>query len=273
MADNAAAVGKVAKLVQTRLPLELRESIYSYIWDDETIQKLDYSSIITKWRLHTCNNSTTEICLCNRENIPDFACEAVVGRPFAYGVVEWLYNNCKGIKLNSLADLFTFLHEDPFQVRLSPAWTRLRYLSIDIPLRCKQDPIVTPFDTQLAPLLKLASREKFCLNFDLTVPISSVSVRLPSIAEAVELLEPTVAALRKIATSTVTVQYRHGRYGTVELEHMLGRNQKQEWWRFWWRDMIPQMMRSMAVRRNSEGVWVRDSKPPIESKSSHPLRR
>jgi hypothetical protein len=91
---KASPTSELANLVQTQLPRELRDFIYSHLWTPEVVRALDYqnplgSTNVSYGGLHSDPHRKT--CLCKRpSNIPSFAQAKFVGYGFAREAVEWL---------------------------------------------------------------------------------------------------------------------------------------------------------------------------------------
>ena len=82
--------------VYNRLPRELRDQIYSYLWDDDAIRAIN--SIV----LRPSNDNKPLL-----PKLPIFVDAKFVGAPVTNEAIEWLYENHEDLGVNGL-DLETF---------------------------------------------------------------------------------------------------------------------------------------------------------------------
>jgi hypothetical protein len=130
----------IAELVQTRLPRELRDHVYSFLWDDDTTANLssDYQKHLQRsvpcLRVPDTDGNLT--CKCKLpETMPAFTRSNLVGYQFAHEAVLWLYDNYESFGIAGIENLRRFLETDVFHVGLSPASVksiRLRRLALRI---------------------------------------------------------------------------------------------------------------------------------------------
>jgi hypothetical protein len=137
---KASPTSKLANLVQTQLPRELRDFIYSHLWTSEVVRALNYpnhigSTNLTYGSLH--NDPNGQNCLCERPNsIPPFAQTKFVGHEFAREAVEWLYNTCP-FTLTSSLHIPKFVLQDAFHMGMTPSITSIRQLTLGLPLNAR----------------------------------------------------------------------------------------------------------------------------------------
>jgi hypothetical protein len=103
-------------LVATRLPLELRNEIYSYIWDEEVVNSLNMH-----FGPEPGSYSIT---------IPDFLDTDKVEPQYLTEAVTWLYSNYRGLGIETWEEIDDFLNTDIFGVGVMPSACELRGLTM-----------------------------------------------------------------------------------------------------------------------------------------------
>ncbi|KAF2108013.1 hypothetical protein BDV96DRAFT_653221 [Lophiotrema nucula] len=103
----------LTKILYEGLPRELRDTICSHIWDDETIQSVrsspdepKHAQFIDAIHLH-----------------------------YAREVVQWYYENTVSLHITLPSDISRFFHRDTFGVGVTPVHCRLRNVIVHIPIR------------------------------------------------------------------------------------------------------------------------------------------
>jgi hypothetical protein len=225
---------ELARRVQD-LPRELRDMVYSNLWDDKIMQKLDYSS-----RLLPTGGSKR----LNSTGIPTFAQPRFVGHNFAHEAVLWLYNNYRGFMVSNSADISLFLAVDVFQLGLSPYRARLRCLSLEInlfaPYRRPRSLSRTQDDfATLADLTKVKTHRDFHLIITLKAkrpPVLSERIfhhplPYPGMNLVSQALVDLYLSVKELEQSNrrVSIVMNHFRYGVVDVKHLLGSVNEARW--------------------------------------------
>ncbi|KAF2473582.1 uncharacterized protein BDR25DRAFT_311810 [Lindgomyces ingoldianus] len=135
-----------------RLPRELRDQIYSYIWSDAVIRAMNYTSLLT------LTIGGVDILEAVFTKIPTH----YMHRAAAVEAAEWFYDHCTSIAINSPDEIKMFLETDVFGIGVVPKDRELRKLTIKIDVGSWKAPAGI-YDV-FAPLLQLKKREGFQLS-------------------------------------------------------------------------------------------------------------
>ncbi|KAF1935269.1 hypothetical protein EJ02DRAFT_428589 [Clathrospora elynae] len=240
--SSAASPTELARLVQAKLPRELRDLVYSFLWDDKVMEKLDYQSHLSRPQpcpsKHCINNNV--ICLCTQPNtFPVFARPIFVGYPFAYEAIAWLYDNYNGFTLDGSVGVERFMEGDLFHVRLTPAslgLVRLRRLTLRADLGVEGDvPKFRPLQQNLAQLHNFKLRHDFALKLTFyvrPVAVRSGSCMIFSLANALETVEPAVSTLENDHGFKVNVYHAMPYHSALDVKHMLVPLNHGKWKKF-----------------------------------------
>jgi hypothetical protein len=121
----------IANGVLAHLPQELRDTVYSHLWDTETLAQLSSEyPLLLVLRNQACEECEDDdgnvICLCDAPEsesgvalVPEFARAVFVGCQFAGEAVKWLYENWHGFVVNRPEEVMQFLVRDVFHVGVS----------------------------------------------------------------------------------------------------------------------------------------------------------
>ncbi|CAI6333163.1 unnamed protein product [Periconia digitata] len=119
-------------LFYRKLPTELKDEVYSYLWAD-TISTDDYVLLVESKCRRRCEPDSS-----SHHTIPllEFIRVTLVGRDFAQGAVTWYYNNQDfNIAFEYFLELHSkvsnFLLTDIFDVGITPSSSRLRKLTFE----------------------------------------------------------------------------------------------------------------------------------------------
>jgi hypothetical protein len=194
-AHSSTSLSTIAELVQTRLPRELCDHVYSFLWDDDTTKHFgsDYQCHLLRAGevcLQVPDGDGNLNCECKLpESMVDFTRSKFVGYQFAHEAVLWLYNNYQGFEIYGLENLHLFLETDVFHVSLSPACAqsvRPRCFSLQVDVRKAH--------TIAASLGQLTNRQ-LRHGFTLDITFNYVTLGVNLLAIALETLEPVVTNL------------------------------------------------------------------------------
>lgn len=105
-----------AVAVLERLPRELRDEVYSHLWDEKTIEHYGF------WQRAGSRHRV----------LPPFLDQEVVGGNFVSEVMDWLFHNARCIPVGAPKDLYNFLWESPYGVDIKAGDYRLRGLSFTV---------------------------------------------------------------------------------------------------------------------------------------------
>ncbi|KAF2847946.1 hypothetical protein T440DRAFT_556976 [Plenodomus tracheiphilus IPT5] len=129
----AAALGRA---MQSKLPRELRDMIYSQVFDDETVSALRFHDIVLPCPLTKPRHNRRRKCNLNhfRSGTPYLLNKAVVGPQIAAEAVAWIYASSDALTIGSPHSMPRFFAADPFEVNIRAKHCRLRKLTINVPL-------------------------------------------------------------------------------------------------------------------------------------------
>lgn len=119
----------LAKAILTRLPLEVRYNIYSYLWSTDTAAEVDYMAFIHPGPEHLRKKASPFV--------PNFVDRDIFGPEFAGETVKWLYESEQlGIMTKSLQwrDVPEFFRTDVFEVGIAPRDVQIRRLQLCVEL-------------------------------------------------------------------------------------------------------------------------------------------
>lgn len=234
--SNDPSLQELADLVQERLPLELRNYVYSYLWDDEVLNALNYASQVESTgscQKRDLDGSGDAVCVCDLdETIPLFARAVSVGSSFAHEAVLWLYENSTQFLIRETSMIGKFLNVDVFHLNLTPSTTRLRRLNIEISLFGV--PFTRrPWKTLTGDLFQLFNSEHHSA-FELriafvTVATDAQGTNIFLLSQYMEYLKPIIARLRGKMKVTVLLCYTGHDAPRIDIEHMLGRHTADKW--------------------------------------------
>jgi hypothetical protein len=247
----------LANLVLTRLPPELRNLVYSFLWDDEVIKTVDYEKILAQ--TSECENLIGNVsdihCHCNRpENIPHFTRAIFVGHQFAHEVVFWLYENFNGFGINAPA-LQKFSETDVFHVGFSPAsplLVRVRRLALYVDLTLHVDSTQQIYEhfsqlgNQIMLLYDHPLRHCFRLEFILRIDDIYSAPAIHSLTIGLEVLVPAVKALEHMHKAKLDFYYITDVF-KVSVNHMLGPIEEGRWIHFIHHDLASQLWPSTTT--------------------------
>jgi len=212
-----------ADQIQTRLPPELRNMIWEWVWDDVAFDDHFDDLLLKNEETARCKHSP---CNCNTTfdpNIPHYLQLAFVGATTAREIVETMYKNSPlywTARTNTIKDV---LFHDPFHVGFNPLST-IRKLYVDCkidnyrtPRKCfrrnrtcehkpaerayiKRSELKASFDHLLAVPKKA--------GFDLSVTFYQRNVRLAVLEEALETFRDVYLAFQD-AGATLDVDWQY----------------------------------------------------------------
>ncbi|KAH7398577.1 hypothetical protein BKA66DRAFT_566171 [Pyrenochaeta sp. MPI-SDFR-AT-0127] len=236
---------ELADLVQQRLPRELRDYIYSHLWDHEVLRNLNYVNQIGKALLPfeyrcvatTPGNNGSIVCMCDRSGIiPDFARAVVVGHQFAYEAVSWLYESLENYHYIGHFDISAFFLADVFHLGLTPSPSSVRHLRVMVYLSARRFKSMnwSGVYESLSLLAKLNLRAGFQLKFYTQSPSRMpLALFAEQMASLMCVVEPAVAEFN---AANIPVLLYHASYfnascliPNVDIGHMLGAHDKNEW--------------------------------------------
>jgi hypothetical protein len=174
-----------AHYMATRLSRELRDEIYSYLWDDEILAGMKYPPLSHSYCAIEKRNKYPIVCSCTwsgedtlkKKNIPLFARSQLVGCMIAKEVVQWLYENVVLTigQVYSDSSISGFLPGDVFEVGLVPQQCSLPGLCVkqDLTLfeksELERERNLTIMTLQLSSLVQIKKKEGFQLNYKVEV--------------------------------------------------------------------------------------------------------
>ena len=130
LAENSLSVFTPTFL--TRLPRELRDEVYSYLWDKEIVQSMRYSALLRPLEL-VCSCSDKR---CHNKHIfvhpviPHFIKPSVVNPIFAREAIECLYCSSSFLELSSPSKLPAFFTTDVFGLGIRPLDCKIKEMTI-----------------------------------------------------------------------------------------------------------------------------------------------
>jgi hypothetical protein len=111
-----AKVRALADDIRTKLPRELRDIIYSFIWDECTVQDLDLPQILTGCDRDLACSGSARKCKPLPAGAPAIVKKAIVGQCIAAEAIEWLYRNSYSLEIGTPEQLPRFFRADLFGV-------------------------------------------------------------------------------------------------------------------------------------------------------------
>jgi hypothetical protein len=233
----------LADLVQAKLPPELRNLVYSFLWDDKVIKAMDYENLLTQ--TSKCEDLLGDIsnrhCYCDRQDdIPDFTRAISVGHQFAHEAIFWLYENFDGFTINA-PTMREFLETDVFHIGFSPASPLLVHvrrlaLHMDLDLNADSTQQTSENFSQLGDQISLLYDRplRHCFRLEIALRIHGIySPRaIHSLATGLEVLAPTIATLEHVHKAKVDFYYVQQDVFKVSVSHMLGPIEEDKWIHF-----------------------------------------
>jgi hypothetical protein len=117
------------------MPRELRDKVYGYLWDEDTVSALDYSALLWPKMMETKRNV---LVMAERgelpENTPRFVLSHIVGEQIAFEAMAYLYSKSVHLTLASPEQLRFFFDQDVYGYGLSPKDYELRALKVELRL-------------------------------------------------------------------------------------------------------------------------------------------
>lgn len=247
MAPRQICLRHLADTVQDRLPRELRDNIYQYLWSD---------AVEAGW----VYDMDTPQCSFDEKQHPHFTMKDVVGNSFAHEAVTWIYENFQGFEVTA-AQTNDFLRHDVFEVGLSPSCSKLRRLKVRCMLPSARFINQFPLVDYLMPLTQIELRPYFQLEIDLSSrPESGQKVFIYPLAKVAQDLQPLVAALKASQNVSVMVNFNHALFGKFDIKNRLKPMVKAEWFSFVDRELrqaVDRRFRQDGSRGFVTKVWVR----------------
>ncbi|KAF2829041.1 hypothetical protein CC86DRAFT_464752 [Ophiobolus disseminans] len=228
----------LASSVLVRLPRELRDSVYAYLWDQDILSTLDYPSLLIS-RAEPCRSTTDDegnaICLCDTPaSIPPFAQAVFVGYTFATEAVTWLYDNYEGFVLGDPREVMRFFTQDVFHIGVTPMGFPLRRLTLALHLG---HPSANEYKDALAfrfaPLLRVETRvgARLHVRFESRAEDSRGHRHLFHAAMLMQALDSVVKEIKQRGIE-VSMDFKHLLTGIMDVGHMLGPATYAHWVEF-----------------------------------------
>lgn len=251
-----------ARTTHNRLPREVRDMIYSQLWDNKTLDKIDYTKLLA------AANSPTRLL---PTFVPPFAIPKFVGADMAREVVEWLYENddrtqrlqreirdqirIGGPSLQDSAvshrQLRAFLNADVFHVKVTPKDVVLRQITVrvDVP-RADKPGFLEDIEARFTPLIEANFTQRASLHIVIVqsnvhgpgLPLHNARVQLANMIDKFE--------TKGVAVST-HYSYRPGRgYARVDifLDNAVIGFTDQAWKEFLLNEWVVEMRRKWSMR-------------------------
>ena len=219
----------LADSVQARLPRELRDIVYAYLWDAEILEALDYSRLLAcrdKKCEFTEDEEGNSVCLCDTPaHVPEFARAVFVGFAFAQEAVEWLYDKYEGFTLNSPGEVLPFYTRDTFHIGLTPMGYQLRRLTLVLDLaHPRAEEYRESLDFKLSPLLRLKIRPGARLKIHVASYPTDSRDHYRELYDVAMLLEALESVAAKLTSNNIAVDidYALPGVGVMDVSHMLG---------------------------------------------------
>ncbi|KAF2790691.1 hypothetical protein K505DRAFT_419671 [Melanomma pulvis-pyrius CBS 109.77] len=237
----------LARHFHARLPRELRDLVYSYLWDGDAMRKMNAPLLLCQ--------ASPPFNILPGTSIPHFTRPSCVGAAVSHEAVEWLYKNGTDFSVDA-EDLGTFLHLDIFGFGFTPANSRIRRLAVNVDLTNRdvfptlpsEDAVADPFrlpmdgdqtDRDVSPALGYEpSRDavegpfRLLMDVDLGKDFRLV-VRLAPLWIITILTYPLVQHARLVLERTVHAFEQRGMavelwYGERDVKPVLGN--LNDWW-------------------------------------------
>ncbi|KAF2651761.1 hypothetical protein K491DRAFT_728807 [Lophiostoma macrostomum CBS 122681] len=151
----------------THLPRELRDEVYSQIWDTSTVAQLPYMGPLRASRKPPSYTTTTNDDPYPADLKPDFLDHAsgLVPQRFAAKVVEWLYTKSPDFapQLHGFSEVPLYLKTDLLDVGVTPLSVPIHHFSIRVHLGEISSPVVRnvqAFQEQLELLPRHSTRSR-----------------------------------------------------------------------------------------------------------------
>lgn len=219
---------KLIEVILTRLPRELRDHIYSFVWDSETVQSLEYPSLypLANVKCMGLSNPGHEAyCICSKDfpyKLPPFTRPKFVGYLFAREIVQSLYATGRNIEVVHSALIDRFLHRDVFHLGVTPASVNLRELRVKISVNERDWP--RNLNAHFQPLVTARLGRNFRLLVQLTILRNPIESNL--MADIGRRLQHAVTQL-ELKGARVSIRWERSRKPAVELRQLIGAEQQQ----------------------------------------------
>lgn len=214
---DLASPHELADRTQSRLPRQLRDIIYAYLWDEDILTMLDNASLFDR-PSDLCSSSEDDagntICLCDMpQRVPQFAQAVFIGYGFAYEAVEWLYHNHRGFKVMSPAHIASFYTRDIFHIGLTPMSFPLRCLTLELKFKTRESK--DSLDFKFAPILRLQHHEDAHIIVHLA-SFTRYNIDLGDAAHQIEVLQPILEKIQE-REITVTIYFINPDVSTLDI--------------------------------------------------------
>ncbi|KAH7360061.1 hypothetical protein BKA66DRAFT_573801 [Pyrenochaeta sp. MPI-SDFR-AT-0127] len=148
--------------IRTKFPRELRDIIYSFVWDKHTVRALRLPPLLQPCHRH--NACLGQSCSCRNLpiGIPFIAQKDIVGRDIAAEAIDWLYRHSLEFEIGSPEQLLDFFTRDLFGVRVIQKNYALPKLKMHLGIRSCSPSV--PFNFFFSPILAGKIRDGFMLE-------------------------------------------------------------------------------------------------------------